>query len=181
MEEIWKDIIGFEGIYQISNLGNVMVLNYKNTKTKHMLTPKKNNKGYLWVELWKNKKSHCFLIHRLVAEAFIPNCYNLPLVNHKDENPLNNAIDNLEWCTYSYNVKYSIDLHPERTRGKVRTRKPYKHERPVIQKSFNGEIVKVYSCAADVTYEHKYNQWSILQCCFGNRKKAYGYIWEFAN
>lgn len=181
MEEIWKDIAGFEGLYRISSRGNVKSVNYKNTKTERILTPKKNNAGYLWVELRKNGKASCMLIHRLVAMAYIPNKYNLPQVNHRDENPRNNCVENLEWCTPSQNVQYSINLHPERTRGRERTRKPYKHLRSVVQKNLDGTVVRTYPCTADVTFEHKYNQWSIIQCCNGKRKKAYGYKWEFAD
>lgn len=181
MKEIWKDIKGFEGIYQVSNLGNVKSLNYRNTKEEKMLTPKKNNSGYLWLELTNNKKKSCLLIHRIVALEFIPNLNNLPIVNHKDENPMNNCVDNLEWCTALQNVRYSIDLHPERTRGRKGTRRPHKYTQNVIQKTLDGKIVKEYDCTADVAIDNKFNQWSIIQCCTGKRNTAYGYKWEFVN
>ena len=78
--ELWKDIEGFEGYYQVSTWGNV-----KSIKKNIILKPTKNNKGYIHVDLHKNRKRKCFLIHRLVAKAFIENSYNLPQVNHKDE------------------------------------------------------------------------------------------------
>ena len=99
MEEIWKDIDGYEGLYQISNLGNVKSLNYRNQGIERILTPKCNNAGRLWVELARNGDRKPMLIHRLVAMAFIPNPNGYPQVNHMDENPKNNRVDNLEWCT----------------------------------------------------------------------------------
>lgn len=114
MEEIWKDIKNFEGYYQVSNLGRVRSLDriivYNNGR-KHIhkgkilnLKPKKT--GYIDVYLQKQFDSKNFLLHRLVAEAFIPNPNNYPIINHKDENPSNNCVDNLEWCTYEYNNNY---------------------------------------------------------------------------
>ena len=99
--EIWKDIKGYEGLYQISNLGNV-----KSLKNKIYLKPSIHKKGYLHCGLSKKgKRKQCF-IHRLVAETFIDNPYKLPCVNHKDCNPKNNKIENLEWCTYKDNNNY---------------------------------------------------------------------------
>lgn len=170
MNEIWKDIKEFEGHYQVSNLGNVKSLNYKKMGISKNLVPKKNNKGYLWVELRSNGKVKPMLIHRLVAMAFLPNPNNLEQVNHKDENPLNNCVENIEWCTREYNVRYSIEKHPK---------KPHKHLKHVLQKTLNGEILKSYPCTVEVARANGYNQWSIIQCCKGKRKQAYGYKWEF--
>ena len=101
MQEIWKDIKGYEGLYQVSNLGNVYSI--KNNK---LLKLHISHKGYVVVCLYKNNKQHTQQIHRLIAQAFIPNPNNLPCVNHKDENPGNNDFRNLEWCTYKYNNNY---------------------------------------------------------------------------
>ena len=114
-EEIWKDITGFEGLYQISNFGNVRVLdricnsaikNSNKVLRKGKLLKKYNKGGYYYAFLMKDSKRYYFRINRLVAMAFIPNPNNLPYVNHKDENPLNNHVDNLEWCTAKYNCNY---------------------------------------------------------------------------
>lgn len=106
MVEIWKDIKGYEGLYQVSNLGRIKSLgNLQNRKEKLLKVNIYN--GYCIVYLYKNNKKKSYLCHRLVAEAFIPNPDNLPQVNHKDENKLNNRVDNLEWCTSKYNVNYS--------------------------------------------------------------------------
>lgn len=116
MEE-WKDIKWYEGLYQVSNLGRVKSLpkdvfvsnptftGYRHTKEK-ILKPSKNGAGYQVVILCNNNKKYQVYVHRLVAQAFIPNPNNLPEVNHKDENPLNNIVDNLEWCTHKYNGNY---------------------------------------------------------------------------
>ena len=101
MQEIWKDIPGYEGKYQISNLGNVMSLHFKRSPTnKRLLKPMSDNGyGYLKVMLRDNGSYKMKSIHRLVAEAFIPNPEEKPNVNHIDSNPKNNRVDNLEWCT----------------------------------------------------------------------------------
>lgn len=108
MEEIWKDIEGYEGIYQVSNLGNVKTI-YDNThhkKVDRILIPGISKAGYKRVVLIKMYKRKGFTVHRLVAKAFIPNPDNLYSINHKDENKLNNNVSNLEWCTIAYNNTY---------------------------------------------------------------------------
>lgn len=109
MEEIWKDIKGFEGEYLISNYGNVKSLDrrlaYRNQLRKgKILTPCPNSHGYLRVQLGNKKR---YFIHRLVAEAFIDNEESKPCVNHIDCNPKNNYVDNLEWCTHKENMEYA--------------------------------------------------------------------------
>lgn len=112
-EEIWKPIKGYEGLYSISNLGNVYS-HYHN----RLLKPNKNRSGnYVGVILSKQGKQKRFQIHRLVAQAFVPNPYNLPIVNHKNEIQNDNRADNLEWCTHQYNCNYN-DL-PKRIGFKV--------------------------------------------------------------
>ena len=111
MEEIWKDIKEYEGLYQISNLGRVKRLKFINRhlnfKKERILKPYKDGgKNYFIIALYKNGKREYKQIHRLVAEAFIPNTNNFPLVNHKDENKTNNYVNNLEWCTCKYNTNY---------------------------------------------------------------------------
>ena len=116
MKEIWRDIKNLENYYQISNLGRVRSITRK-AKTKilnnnyrtiegQLISPAKTRDGYLKVTLSKNHKRYYFRVHRLVAEAFIDNPNNYPVVNHKDENKLNNRVDNLEWCTNKYNCNY---------------------------------------------------------------------------
>ena len=183
--EIWKDIDGFEGRYQISNLGNVMSLNYMNKGYADLLTPKINCKGYVWVDLWKHGKGKPMLVHRLVAKAFLDNPYRYPFVNHKDENPLNNHVDNLEWCTAQYNCLYSLNLHPERrfvNKGVRRKHEPYKLKNRIRQLDcLSGKIIREYDNISQVKYALGKNEYSIRECCYGNRKTAYGYKWEFCD
>lgn len=108
MEEIWKDIKDYEGLYQVSNLGRVKSLNYLRTEKEQILKTNKVCRGYYQVVLWKDKKPKRYSVHRLVAEAFLPNPFNYPIINHKDENPSNNCSQNLEWVTYKYNSAYSV-------------------------------------------------------------------------
>lgn len=107
-EEVWKDIKNYEGLYQISTYGRVKSFPRKGALRKEkVLKPYKDGKNYYFVVgLHKDGKKQYKLIHRLVADAFIPNPNNLPIVNHKDENKENNNVDNLEWCTYKYNSNY---------------------------------------------------------------------------
>ena len=105
MNEIWKPITGYEGKYEVSNFGNVKSTNFMNTG-KDGLLKLHNTKRYYQVALTKNGITKHYLVHRLVAEAFIPNLNNCPLVNHKDECGFNNHVDNLEWCTHRENINY---------------------------------------------------------------------------
>ena len=130
MKELWKNIKGYEGLYQISNLGNVKSLSRKVqftnshgtavriTKTK-ILKPGKQGL-YLGVVLRKDGIGKSYYIHRLLAEHFIPNPNNLPEVNHKDENKFNNDLNNLEWCTHQYNSSYGTisEKHSKANKGR---------------------------------------------------------------
>ena len=101
MQEYFKDIAGYEGLYKVSNLGNIK--SFRLNKEGTILKPYKNQKGYCMLRLCNKEGQKLKLVHRLVAEAFIPNPLNLKEINHKDENKENNTIDNLEWCDRKYN------------------------------------------------------------------------------
>ena len=114
IEEIWKPVIGYEGLYEVSNTGRVRSLDmyvknghcsYRLHKGK-VLSPSKNTDGYLQVGLCCNGKYKKCLVHRLVSQAFLPNPDNLPEVNHKDEDKTNNRVENLEFCDRKYNLNY---------------------------------------------------------------------------
>lgn len=182
MQEIWKDIKGYEGLYQVSSLGNVMSLNYQNHGYAKLLTPKCNNTGRLWVELCNNNKKNAFLIHRLVALAFIENPNNYPQINHIDENPKNNNVENLEWCTQEYNIKYYLDRHKQERKVKNYSSKYKKRiDLKIYQYSLNGKLIKIWNNSREVCKECGWSDWSISECCRGNRKTAYGFIWRYAN
>lgn len=182
MEEVWKPIIGYEERYEVSNWGNVKSLRYGNTHKAKLLVPKCNNMGRLWVELRKDGKSKCMLIHRLVAMAFISNPNDCPQINHIDENPKNNHVDNLEWCTGSYNVRAYLNNHPDVWKNRPRRRigrykKNYGLE--IDQCDKEGNVIKHWRCVRDIEVENKWSAWSIVECCRGNRKTAYGYKWNY--
>ena len=111
MNEEWRDIEGYEGLYQVSNLGRVKSLNCRGHKgCIGILTPRFDGKGYEMVALYKEGKARNTKVHRLVAQAFIPNPNNYPQVNHKDEDKTNNCVDNLEWCDTQYNNTYGTRI-----------------------------------------------------------------------
>ena len=132
MTEIWKNIEGYEGKYQVSNLGQVKSM----IGQEKVLHPKKHRNGHLQIGLHKDKKRKTMYIHRLVAQAFIPNPDNLPCVNHKDENPSNNNVDNLEWCTQKYNCNYGTRVNRIMEAKKQQYKKIYKY-------SFNEYSIKI--------------------------------------
>jgi hypothetical protein len=179
--EIWKDIPDYEGLYQVSNKGNVKSLNWKNRGISKNLYLKKHNKGYLQVELVKNKKTKMFLVHRLVAIAFIENPFLYKFINHKDENKLNNSVSNLEWCSSSYNNKYSLDLHPERKYNRKSSPK-YKQNftKKITQFTTENVFVKEWNNSREIFVQTGMSDWSISQCCRGKRKTAYGYMWRYS-
>lgn len=180
--EVWKDIKGFNN-YQVSNLGNVRSKNWGKRGICRNLVPKKHNRGYLFVELVSDKgEKKAFLIHRLVAEAFIGNPNNLPQINHIDENKLNNNAENLEWCTQSENIKAYRSNHTIlRGHRKISgtPRKPTRTE-PIYQLTLDGEKIKEWENAWTIGTQLGYRTSSIWECCDGKRHTAYGYKWQYA-
>ena len=184
--EIWKDVENYEGFYQVSNLGRVKSLERdvflpNGIVNRHIeekiLVPILNAYGYSFVNLHKNGKSKAILIHRLVALAFIPNPENKPQVNHKDENPLNNRVDNLEWCTASYNANYGT-----KNQRCVQNRRSYKlGDNPSAKPVFCEELNKTFDCAIRAEKELGVCGSSISNVCKGKRKTAGGFHWKFAN
>lgn len=171
MKELWKPIAGYEGLYQVSNHGNVRSLfRYKKT-----LKPWAIGTGYLMVYLSKGKSRRAFLVHRLVANAFIPNPENKPQVNHLDENRANNNVSNLEWCTCRENHNHGS--HNEKI-SKANRNHPQK-SKPVEQCTPNGEFICFYPSIAEAARKTGMNNSEICSCCQGKRKTHGGYVWRY--
>lgn len=158
-----KEIKNFEELYQVNELGQIWSI-----KNKKYLKQTLCKNGYLYVGLHKNKIRKNMLVHRIVAEAFLPNPNNLPEVNHKDENPQNNSVDNLEWCDSRYNKNYG-----------TRTQK---HKllisKPVLQYTLDGELVREWISATEAG-RNGFSQSGINNCCLGKAKTHKGFKWSY--
>jgi len=164
MEE-WKDIKGFEGLYQVSSFGNIK-------SKKGLLKPIYHHTGYYKVNLHRGGKRKEFLIHRLVAEHFLVSNPLLTQVNHKDENKSNNHVDNLEWCDGGYNTNYGTCVN--------RRRATYvqKFGRAVQRLNQNGVVVKRYNCIADVAKDG-FRPNCVVEVAQGKHFLHKGYRWEY--
>lgn len=167
-----KPIKGFEGLYEVDIGGNVYSL--RNGK---VLKPNILRTGYAQYSLQRNGKRTLILGHRIVAEAFLPNPNNYPIVNHKDENKSNNAVENLEWCTHSYNSKYGA-IGEKHKKIEYWGKGVEASKKPVLQ--IKDEIViNCFNSITEASKKTKTNLSSISQCCMGKRKKANKYEWKF--
>lgn len=184
-EEVFKPIEGFED-YEISNHGNV-----KSLKSGVIMKSRLTANGYLILNLSKNGNHYRFLVHRLVAIAFIPNPNNLPCVNHKDENKLNNHVDNLEWCDYKYNINYgtAIERRSEKRRGKKLSeetkeklsslfRNRLDMSKQVVAINEEGEIVMEFASTQE-SGRNGFDPSSVSKCCNGKLKTHGGYHWYY--
>lgn len=197
MSEIWKDIPGFEGLYQVSNLGRVKSLprgkQWPYRRTHNNIRKPRVKNGYYQVNLSKENKVKWISVHRLVALAFIPNPDNLPCINHRDENRLNNSIENLEWCSYAYNANYGTARQRQiesmkrndplniRAQKSLETRARNKMpnaRRKVVQMDSSGCVMRVFNSIADAGRQG-YDRASITYCCQGKRKTTGGYKWKY--
>ena len=173
MEEIWKDIKGYEGKYMVSNLGRVKSLErmkwcglnggcyYK--VSEKILKGRDDGHGYLYVKLYnKDGKGNPCRINRLVAQAFIPNPENLPQVNHKNEDKTDNRVENLEWCTNQYNVEYS-------------------QAKSVIGINKISGLILEFPSAYEAKRQTGINHGNICSCLKGTRKSAGGHYWFYAD
>ena len=183
-EEVWKPVVGYEGLYEVSNIGNVRSLfRYKKTLKLSM-----NTTGYPCVEIFKNKKGKRVNVHRLVATAFIPNPENKPQVNHIDENKTNNRVENLEWVTAKENMNHGTRLQrqlvhspPFTEERKEISRKNGKSvSKPVLQFSKNGMLINKYESAKEAHRQTGVNHSHIIECCKHQRyKTAGGFVWKY--
>ena len=173
--EQWRMIPDYEGLYMVSNLGRVKSLNYNGTGQERIMKPTVYSGGYFRVKLWKNKIPKLYLVHRLVAQTFIQNPDNLPEINHKDENPANNRVENLEWCDRKYNINYGT-----RTEKYIRTNTNGKKSKQVVQNSLDGEAIKVWPSTSEIQRQLGFRSGNISNCCKGRQKTAYGFVWKYA-
>lgn len=161
----WRPVVGYEDRYLVSNTGLI----FSKISVKP-LKPKIDRYGYKTVGLSRNGKVKQFTVHRLVAIAWIPNVDNLPTVNHKDENKLNNHVGNLEWATVKENDNYG-------TRN-VRMSNS-KKKNPIAQYDINMNLVSIHSGIKDAQRDTGVNRNSIRDVCRGNRPSAGGYVWKY--
>ena len=173
--ENWKDIEGYEGLYQVSNMGRVKSLE-RFRKGKHnslvfvnekILKSRKDGGGYLRVSLSKEGKIKTFKVHRLVASAFIDNPNNLLEVNHINEIKDDNRVNNLEWCNKSYNCNYG-------SRNERMAKSKYI---PILQFTKEGKLVRKWDSITEVEKELGFNHGSISKCCKGKNKTCGGFKW----
>lgn len=173
MTEIWTPIKGYEGLYEVSTHGRVRSLDYLHTGQTKVLSLCKDRGGYLFVNLHKKGKRKSYLVHRLVAEAFLTNWFDDIEVNHIDEDKTNNHIDNLEWCDHKYNCNHGTRndrLVEKLTNGKL--------SKIVLQFSKTRELIKEWSSAKEAE-RNGFNQGAVSACCRGERQTHKGYIWKY--
>lgn len=165
-EEIWKDIEGYDGVYQVSDKGRVKSLSIGKEK---ILKPKRNTKGYLQVALYKNVETKWCYLHRLVAQSFLSNPNNLPQINHKNEDKNDNRVENLEWCSSKYNSNYGTRIQ----------RFVEKKSKSVLQFDKEGNFIREWSSIIAVKNELGIDQSAITQCCKNKRKSAGKFVWRY--
>lgn len=185
IKEIWKPVVGYEGLYEISSFGRVRSLDRvdcKNNRRKGIvLVPNKRKGEYRSVSLSKDGKSKSHSVHILVAQSFIPNPNNLPMVNHKDEDPSNNRVENLEWCNAKYNANYgTINERRGKSLGYGKDN-PFSKE--ILQFNKNGEFIKKWDATMDIERELKINHSNVSKCCEGTPHfhTAGGFKWGYAD
>lgn len=185
MKELWKALSGYEGYYEVSNKGNVRSVdrevvgsdNKRYFYRGRLLKQHPDRVGYMRVALTKDKRTSWRSVHRLVAQAFVPNPSNLPEINHKDENKSNNSADNLEWCDRNYNVRYG--LYAEKMSSAM-TNNKY-NSKPVIATLPDGTEEYYPSMAeAGFRFTGRRNAGSISYALKGVQATAYGRKWRYA-
>lgn len=166
VSETWVDIVGYEGLYSISNLGRVASHQWGKYR---ILRQRTGARGYLRVNLSKDGILKTFKVHRLVAEHFLPNPGGLIEINHKDEDKSNNRFDNLEWCTRSYNVNYGTRISKQRVSV----------IKPVVQYNRTGQVIALYDSLTQASRAVGISVQYIAACCKRKYPHAGGFIWRY--
>ena len=182
MKEEWKDIVGFEGYYMVSNLGRVKSLErtvrngrgYRIVPEK-IINPYASGDGYLQVKLWKDGKVEQPLVHRLVATAFLENTEGYKEINHKDENKQNNCVDNLEWCSRSYNNRYNDKAK------KAGKKTAEKLSKPVYSINKESGLVTYWESAKVASRQTGIASSNICACLKGRQKSCGNHYWFYAD
>ena len=169
-EEVWKPIVGYVGLFEISSFGRVKSFRKKDPYILKEITG--GNNDYKTVQFQVNKIRKTFLIHRLVAQHFINNDdeTNKIQVNHIDQNVENNYYKNLEWCTPKYNANYG-------DRNKKVSEKA--HKKKVLQFTLDGEFVREWDSLCEIERQTGFPRTNISACCRGKHKSAYGFVWKY--
>lgn len=189
-KEIWRDIDDYIGLYQVSNMGRVKSVErviwdnrgYYKTVPERILKAGKINGGYMQVGLCKEGKTKKYLVHQLVASAFVENPEGYKEINHISEDKTNNKAENLEWCSRSYNVNYGTrnNRMAEKLRGMKQSEEQIKKKsRPVLGINKVSGLIVEFNSAREASRQLVINQSSIWECCQGKRKSAGGYTWHY--
>lgn len=169
MEEIWEPVVGYENLYEISNLGRIKSLKYRGGKKQKILSTY-NVHGYKRVRLFDGRTKHSTGVHRIVAEAFLDNPESKQFVNHIDGDKGNNRLENLEWATRSENTIHAFRVLKVKRGGGL--------EKRAVKNIDTGEI---YSSIQEASRKTKLNRTSIISCCKGRYKTVNGQHWEYIN
>ena len=190
--EIWKPVVGYEGLYECSNMGNVRSLNYRHTNIIKNLSLSLNKDGYVQVNLWKNCKGKVLAVHRLVAEAFVPNPNNKPEIDHINTDKTDNTVwlnedgsvnyekTNLRWVTKKENMNNPLTIK-DLSKIRIGNENAKSIYRAVLQYTKDGKLIKEWASMNSAARELKINKSGIYSCCNGiNRTKSYGgYVWRY--
>ena len=176
--ENWKSVVGYEGLYEVSDLGRVKSLWHGKDK---ILKPWKTHKGYLRVNLYKDGQRKMQFVHRLAAEAFIQNPNNLETVNHKDEDKTNNTVINLEWMSREDNNNYGTrNKRAGEAISKANINNPMLSNKVQMFDKFTGELLAIFPSTMEANRITGIANQHISKCCRGKLKSAGGYIWRYA-
>ena len=178
--EIWKEINGYKGLYEISNLGRVKSLSCNTTKKEKVLK-NRTGKDYYDVALYKNKQPKPKLVHRLMAIEFLPNPENKPCINHIDGNKRNNTLDNLEWCTHSENMIHSFRTGLQKPQWAGKLGKENKMYKIVEQYTNEGIFIRSFFGGAEASRITGIAQPYISMACRGKRNSDKNFKWKFAS
>lgn len=188
MEEIWKDVIGYEDAYQVSNLGCVRSVDriILNTSGRYILVHGKvlklrhNNNGYLYVILSKCQSKKFVFVHRLIASAFLPNTDNKPEIDHINAIRDDNRVSNLRWVTKIENRNNPHTIISNRESNRLARRKSLDSvKKKILQLDLDGNILKVFESLHNIEKTTGYSRANICRCCNGKKKICYGFKWEF--